>query len=106
MQAERFGKWASCNQAHHSKKFKAGTCDAQFVQGLKWTDFVNGLKRGQEGAHASTFNSMDVDPEMGTLQSWHPLTLAIEVGSASVADNPTWEQAMNGPDREGHLKAA
>ena len=23
-----------------------------------------------------------------------------------LADNPTWEQAMNGPDREGYMRAA
>jgi hypothetical protein len=28
------------------------------------------------------------------------------IDAASAADNPSWEQAMNGPDRDGYFKAA
>jgi hypothetical protein len=45
----------------------------------------------------------DFDFESYTQEDMHPLALAAK---ANDADNPTWEEAMNGPDRKGHMEAA
>ena len=37
-----------------------------------------------------------------TLEELHPFALATQ---ANAADNPTWEEAINGPDSEGYWKA-
>ena len=108
MQAERFGEWVNYSKKRHTQKVRTGMFENQFIQGLKWTEFTEGLRAGKKGAFASIFNVMeqDRDPVLGTVESWHPLALATKMDAASAADNPSWEQAMNGPDREGYLKAA
>ena len=42
------------------------------------------------------------DPYDGTVEEMHPFALATK---ADAADNPTWEQAMNGPDSAGYWEA-
>ena len=105
MTTDRFGEWTNFAKTRYSTKTKAGRLDSAFVQGLKWAEFVEDLKGGI-GAYTQLLRNMDFDPEFGTVESWHPLILATKMDSASSADNPTWEQAMNGPDRDGYMKAA
>ena len=45
----------------------------------------------------------NMDPFSDTLEAWHPLALAAKLNDA---DNPTWEEAMNGPHAEGFWDAA
>jgi hypothetical protein len=45
----------------------------------------------------------NTDLEHNTIEWMHPMVLAAK---ANAEDNPSWEQAMNGPDREGYLEAA
>ena len=40
--------------------------------------------------------------DFNTVEAWHPLALAAKANSA---DNPTWDEAMNGPDRAGYWDA-
>ena len=75
------------------------------MNGLQWSELVEDLKAGK-GAYSSILRTMDRDYETGTWESWHPLAFATKMDSASAADNPTWEQAMSGPDKEGYMKAA
>jgi Reverse transcriptase (RNA-dependent DNA polymerase) len=42
------------------------------------------------------------DPEHDTIEEWHPFAFASQVNAS---DNPTWEEAMNGPDKSGYWKA-
>ena len=44
----------------------------------------------------------NTDPFYGTVEEMHPFALATK---ADAADNPTWEQAMNGPDSAGYWEA-
>ena len=44
-----------------------------------------------------------MDSEEKTIEEWSPMALALK---ANAEDNPTWEQAMNGPDRDGYWTAA
>ena len=43
------------------------------------------------------------DQREGTIEDWHPAFLSSQ---ANAADNPTWEEVMNGPDKEGYWEAA
>ena len=43
-----------------------------------------------------------MDPFYGMVEEMHPFALATK---ADAADNPTWEQAMNGPDLAGYWEA-
>jgi hypothetical protein len=42
------------------------------------------------------------DLEINTVEWMHSLVLSTKANSE---DNPTWDQAMNGPDRHGCLEA-
>jgi hypothetical protein len=106
MRANRFGEWVNYTEAHYAKKIKTGIRDAEFLQGLKWTEFTNQLKSGAKGTLGTLLASLDQDYDSGTVESWDPRILAVKADAASAADNPSWEQAMNGPDRDGYFKAA
>jgi hypothetical protein len=106
MRANRFGEWVNYTEAHYTKKIKTGILDAEFIQGLKWTEFTNQLKSGAKGTLGTLLASLDQDYDNGTVESWDPRILAVKADAASAADNPSWEQAMNGPDRDGYFKAA
>ena len=38
-----------------------------------------------------------------TIEEWHLMALAT---LANASDNPTWDKAMNGPDKAGYWEAA
>ena len=42
------------------------------------------------------------DPITNTIEEWHPMLLST---IANAMDNPTYHQAMNGPDRDGYQEA-
>jgi hypothetical protein len=44
----------------------------------------------------------ETDPMEGTVEHMEPTVLATKANSE---DNPTWDQAMNGPDRSGYWQA-
>ena len=75
------------------------------MQGLQWSNLVDQLRSGK-GSFAKLLKTMDYDEDQGTVESWHPLALAVKADAASAADNPSWEQAMSGPDADGYWKAA
>ena len=106
MTADRFGDWANYTRARYSQKTKTGTYDAAFMQGLRWTELVDSLREGVGGTYGALLSKMNRDWDLGTVESWDPRIFAAKMDSASAADNPTWEQAMNGPDREGYMRAA
>ena len=45
-----------------------------------------------------------VNHQDDTIEEMHPAILAAKA-KASSADNPTWHEAMNGPDAKGYWKA-
>ena len=109
MNADKLGgDWVNYTRDRYSKKFKTGMLDKGFIQGLQWSEFVMELRSGNKGAYGTIFNSMaqERDPEYGTTEYWNPMALGVKADAASAADNPTFDQAMNGPDSEGYMKAA
>ena len=100
-QASRFGEWINYTESHYAKKIKTGIHDFAFMQGLKWTEFVDQLRNGATGSLGSVLSSLTQDYDEGTVEDWNPMIFAIKADAASAADNPTWAMAMNGPDRNG-----
>jgi Reverse transcriptase (RNA-dependent DNA polymerase) len=80
----------------------AAQLNHQFLMALKWNDVADNLRNGQLQVmmnlveqHTDLYNNM--------VKWMHPMVLAMQ---ANASDNPTWDQAMNGPDAEDYMKAA
>ncbi len=58
--------------------------------------------RTQHAAKVMRQMEAEIDPNHMTVEEWHPLALAAKLNDA---DNPTWEEAMNGPLRKGFHEA-
>ena len=70
----------------------------QFLMALKFQQLTEVL---QSGSLSKMINFMEhcTDQRYRTIEEWHPAYLSSQ---ANAADNPTWEQAMNGPNKEGY----
>ena len=86
---------------HPKKKVQASKLDDSFIHGLTWNDTLSTL-RSRDSARALLSLYDSYDPVSETVEDWHPMALAAK---ANDADNPTWEQAMNGPNADGFWKA-
>jgi hypothetical protein len=47
--------------------------------------------------------NIETDPDLNTVQEYSPALLS---SKTSEDDNPTYEQAMSGPNKEGYWQAA
>ena len=83
------------------RRFRLRSFDNGVLMGLDWT-------RNHLHNAASNFSKMmaafqrATDPITGEIYELHPCLLA---NKANQADNPTYEEALNGPHREGSLHA-
>ena len=82
--------------------------DNYFVQDLNWKDSVAALASESKDANGTAsrfFAAMDSlqDPRDGVLDQFPTLAFATK---ASDADNPRFEEAMNGPNSKGFWEAA
>ena len=68
-----------------------------FLMQLNWKRALQLVK--SPTLHRYLLAASDFDPENGTIEDLHPMALAT---MANAEDNPTWEEAMNGPDRDGY----
>jgi hypothetical protein len=82
-----------------SQKIKMGTLNRQFINTLSW-DRTRSMSRtlGQVWA----LMNRETDPDTDTVEYMPPTILATQ---ANAEDNPSWEQAMSGPERAGYWKA-
>ena len=87
---------------YRNQKFKQASLDQQFLASLDWKKAVSMLK-SPEFAKMWALAEQNRDLETGTFEELHPLILAAK---ASSADNPTWNEAMNGPLSDGYWEAA
>jgi hypothetical protein len=73
----------------------------QFLMALNWFHAVESLRSVD---HSAMMNVIDkhTDVDHNTVEWMHPMILSAK---ANAEDNPTWDQVMNGPDREGYLEA-
>jgi hypothetical protein len=68
---------------------------------LNWNRDTDSLRGGKLGAMTALIETM-TDQENDTIEEIHPMVLAAK---ANADDNPTWEQAMNGPNKERYWQA-
>jgi Reverse transcriptase (RNA-dependent DNA polymerase) len=73
----------------------------QFLSNLDWSKFRSLMKSVDLNA-MGTIMERFVDQQHGTQEDWHPLALAT---LANASDNPTFNEAMNGPDADGYWNA-
>ena len=85
-----------------SQKVPFESINRQFIAGLNWESTVNSLK-SPEFAKLWNMALSSRDPDHQTFEDLHPLLLQAKVNAE---DNPTWDEAMNGPLRDGYWKAA
>jgi len=84
-----------------TRKIKMDKLNNQFIQSLHWKKLTDSILSNDLQAFLSQVNySTNVDDQ--TIEELHPLALATQ---ANAADNPSWEQAVNGPDSAGYWKA-
>jgi hypothetical protein len=80
---------------------RASFLNSQFLMALNWSSAVESL-RSIDHAAMMTLVDKHTDIDANTVEWMHRMILAAK---ANAEDNPTWEQAMNGPDRDGYLEA-
>lgn len=85
------------------KKIKHSALDRQFFAGLKWAEAIDTLKGDNFGRMWREACEPFYDHETGLQDDLHPMILAAKANSE---DNPNWNEAMNGPLRQGYWKAA
>jgi hypothetical protein len=97
-------KWTNYQSGSLStskQRVPSSVLNSIFLQTLKWE------------SHWTAINSSDllcflgrvdcyIDYENDTVEEWHPLALQVR---ANAEDNPSWDEAMNGPDQAGYWKA-
>lgn len=88
---------------HYSstQKIRTSVLNDQFIQTLDWKKTTD-LVRNADLRSMNAFLTLHEDVDLGTLEYMHPMALA---ANANSADNPRWEEAMNGPNSEGYWQA-
>ena len=82
-------------------QIRATELNNQFLMALKWTEMVETLCSANLRAMMHLIE-VEMDLDFNTVEAWHPLALAAKANSA---DNLTWDEAMNGPNRAGYWDA-
>ena len=70
--------------------------------GLKWETFTDSLKSA-DLKNIMSLVDQNTDVDHNTVEKTHPMVLSAQ---ANAQDNPTWDQAMNGPCKEEYCEAA
>jgi hypothetical protein len=90
------------NGRNPEQKARAGLLNEQHIQGLRWDRLVDSLKTGSVGKLMAQMN-IETDQYLNSIEEYNP---ALLISKASEDDNPTYEQAMSGPNKEGYWQAA
>ena len=80
--------------SHPKQKVQREQLNTQFLQSLKWNTAIDAI-RSVDPRNMENILLQHTDPYDGTFKEMHPFALATK---SNAANNPTWEQAMNGPD--------
>jgi hypothetical protein len=78
-----------------------GALNRQFLNSLNWKLALNAI-RSNDLKGMMTEMELHTDPDDRTLDWMSPMIFGAKANSE---DTPTWEQAMNGPDRDGYMEA-
>jgi hypothetical protein len=90
-----------CAYKNPKRKVRASGLNAQFLMGLQWAETVEAIRSADLRA-MMTLIEQHTDLDNKTVEWLHPLYLSAKANSA---DNPTWNEAMNGPDKAGYWEA-
>ncbi|MHA7927753.1 MAG: reverse transcriptase domain-containing protein, partial [Marinobacter sp.] len=85
-----------------TRKFRHSSLNDQFLAALNWTKAVETI-RSDEFSRMWSLVEQEKDFDLDTFEWIHPLILAAK---ANTEDNPSWEEAMNGPLADGYWEAA
>ena len=83
------------------KRAPRSALNRQYLNALNWKLALNAI-RTNDLKQLTAEMHFDIDPDDGTLDWLNPMVFGTKANSE---DTPTWEQAMNGPDRDGYWKA-
>jgi len=83
------------------QKIHGGALNQQYLNALNWKLTTNLLQSNDLKAMMSLIDQ-NTDPEHNTIEWMHPMIFGSKANSE---DNPTWEEAMNGPNRAGYWEA-
>jgi hypothetical protein len=94
--------WSNYQCGCNSKQnICSGVLNKQYIQTLNWNPITDLLRGGQLGAMMGLTETM-TDLKEDTIEDMHLVAFAAK---ANADDNPTWEEAMNGPNKEGYWQA-
>ena len=68
---------------------------------MRWHQLLDALRSHDYRAFFIEMAS-NTDQYYNTIEEWNPMALTTQANSA---DNPNWHEAMNGPYKDGYLKA-
>ena len=94
--------WA--NYRNHKllpKKVRTGVLYDQYLHSLNWEQTINMVQSGDLQSLLAQIE-LETDPDAGMVEALFPMALAAK---ANADDNPNWDQAMNGPNAKGNMKA-
>jgi hypothetical protein len=82
-------------------KVLLSSMNKQFLMAMKWNRVIDLLCLPDLSA-MNAWMEDHTDPEHDTIEEWHPFAFASQINAS---DNPTWEEAMNGPEKASYWKA-
>ena len=94
-------RFANFADTYMKQKIRQERINSAKIQSLDWNKAVDMIRSKDTQAMFSLMDSY-IDPDEGTQEDWHPFALQAK---ATDEDTPTWEEAMNGPFREGFEEA-
>ncbi|KAL7577031.1 hypothetical protein ACA910_006774 [Epithemia clementina (nom. ined.)] len=99
-------RWATLSRfkrgsQHPKEKIKREVLNNAFLSGLDWKAIPTTIKTNNV-QQIKQLMDLETDPTTGTVEEIHPMAFAIV---ANAADNPNWNEAINGPDAEGFAEA-
>jgi hypothetical protein len=89
--------WAT---RYANQKVRTSVLNEQYLQSLMWDPNTTSYQTQDWKAMSATIDRWSDDE--GYVDWLHPMALAAKANSA---DNPTWNEAMNGPNCEGYWEA-
>jgi hypothetical protein len=84
-----------------SNRVPKGAMNKQYLQSLNWKLALNSIRSNDMRAMMRLMQR-HTDPDTNTVEWMHPGLFGAKANSE---DNPTWEEAMSGPDHEGYWEA-
>jgi hypothetical protein len=101
---QTFGdEWANYQGFYSGrKKVRLDTMNDQYLAMMQWTQTLQMLD-SYEFKQMWSLTQDETDLKENTVEWMHPMILAAKANSE---DNPTWDEAMNGPLKEGYWEAA